>query len=272
MKIIENNKENNKNESTVYGPVKSWRFGMSLGVDPIFDTSRCSFNCIYCQLGNICDLTLERKIYVPTERILSDFKNFLNDKKNEKLDVITVSGMGEPTLAKNLGEIARELKTLSNRTPIIILTNSTLLGDPEVMKDLASFDRVIAKLDAFSQESLQTINRPCESIDFDNIVSGLKAFRKFYKGLFDLQLMFTPLNLKFKDKYISILNELSPDTVQINTPTRPYPLSWHRENRGKHSDEREYEIRKLARISSEEAEELKDFFKKQTGLNIISQN
>ncbi|MEK6624776.1 MAG: radical SAM protein, partial [Bdellovibrionota bacterium] len=34
---------------TVYGPVKSWRFGQSLGIDPIFHVSTCSFNCIYCQ-------------------------------------------------------------------------------------------------------------------------------------------------------------------------------------------------------------------------------
>ena len=54
------------NKSTVYGPVKSWRFGMSLGIDPIFVTSTCSFNCIYCQLGNIQDITTNFKEYVTT--------------------------------------------------------------------------------------------------------------------------------------------------------------------------------------------------------------
>jgi len=49
-----------KNLRYVYGPVSSWRLGSSLGIDPISDKEKiCSFNCIYCQLGETKNLTSE---------------------------------------------------------------------------------------------------------------------------------------------------------------------------------------------------------------------
>jgi len=56
--------------TAVYGPVSSWRYGRSLGIDPIGCVSTCSFNCVYCQLGEIEHKTSTRAIYVPTEQIL----------------------------------------------------------------------------------------------------------------------------------------------------------------------------------------------------------
>src|SRR5690606_8207277 len=74
--------------SSVYGPVKSWRLGSSLGIDLLLETSTCSFNCVYCQLGDIQLKTAERKIYVPTEKVEKDLR--LSDW--EQADIITLSG------------------------------------------------------------------------------------------------------------------------------------------------------------------------------------
>ena len=60
--------------TTVYGPVASWRFGWSLGVDLILSTSVCSLNCVYCQLGPIQERTNERREFLPTERVLADLE------------------------------------------------------------------------------------------------------------------------------------------------------------------------------------------------------
>ena len=101
--------------SSIYGPIRSWRLGWSLGVDVLCVDSICSFECVYCQLGKINRVTTGRDIFVSTEKILSDLKN--SDWQNA--DVITFSGSGEPTLAKNLGEIIEKIKELTGK-PIVV--------------------------------------------------------------------------------------------------------------------------------------------------------
>ncbi|MDX1919340.1 MAG: radical SAM protein [Candidatus Caenarcaniphilales bacterium] len=257
-----------QNEKAVYGPVKSWRFGWSLGIDPIFEISTCSFNCIYCQLGNIQKVTTERKVYVSTEKVISDFKDVL--ASGSSFDVITFSGSGEPTLATNLGEIVSELKVLSPQTPILVLTNSTMLHLPEVQENLKNVDRVIVKLDAPNDEILQMMNRPAEGVSINSILEGILAFQKVYKGELDIQMMFMPLNLKEIDDLAGLLKQIQPEVVQLNTPLRPYPLSWHRDSRGNHYSEREYEVRTLRVITKEEATFIEETLRAKTGLKVLS--
>ena len=87
---------------SVYGPVASWRFGSSLGIDPIGLVSTCSFNCAYCQLGEIEQKTEQRRIFITSEQISRDLSAFAP----WDVDIVTLSGSGEPTLALNL-EIGR---------------------------------------------------------------------------------------------------------------------------------------------------------------------
>src|SRR5688572_4532892 len=129
--------------STVYGHVRSWRVGQSLGVDMLFTSSICSFRCVYCQLGKIEIPTTERKVYVATEKVLAD----LEASAWEQADVITFSGSGEPTLAANLGETICAIKARTGK-PVMVLTNATMLNDPGVRADLMAADKVFCKLDA----------------------------------------------------------------------------------------------------------------------------
>src|SRR5215218_7520939 len=128
--------------STVYGPVASWRVGRSLGVDVLCVNSVCSFRCVYCQLGRINVHTAERRVYVPTERVLED----LRAADWRGADVITLSGSGEPTLAANLGEVIRGIKRLTGK-PVLVLTNSAHLWDAHVRRELSRADSVFCKLD-----------------------------------------------------------------------------------------------------------------------------
>jgi len=159
--------------STVYGPVHSWRVGLSLGIDLICETSVCSFNCTYCQLGNIVRHTGERKIFVPTSKVIEDLKA----SRWREADIITFSGSGEPTLALNIGECIREIRALTAK-PTLVLTNGILLADPQVRRDLAESDRVYVKIDAADQEVFERINRPVEGVSLQGIVAATVQFRK----------------------------------------------------------------------------------------------
>jgi wyosine [tRNA(Phe)-imidazoG37] synthetase (radical SAM superfamily) len=240
--------------SCIYGPVKSWRLGSSLGVDLLLNHSICSFNCVYCQLGDIQVKTAERKIYVPTEKVERDLR--LSDW--EKADLVTISGNGEPTLALNLGEVLQVIREYTAK-PSTVLTNATLLNDPAVRADLNYADHVACKLDAASDAVLQRMNRPVAGIDMASIVSGIKALRQSYDGKLSLQCMFMPTNHDDVDALVELVKDLDLDEIQLNTPKRPYPMSWLVENRGNHG-EAIVESRVLKTISEDEAQRIESLF------------
>ena len=252
---------------TVYGPVKSWRFGQSLGIDPLFYTSTCSFNCLYCQLGHIQNITTELKVYVPTEKVLNDYRKVANP---HKINVIMYSGSGEPTLAKNLGDISQEIKQLSPQIPQAILTNAVHLGDPQVQENLQLMDKVIIKLDAPNNKLLQTINRPAPGVTLEKIIQGIQSFKKHYSGDIEVQIMFMPLNKNTIDELCTLLREIGPSQIQLNTPQRAYPLQWHRENRGNHLEIYDHETRTLKTVSPEEAKAIEQSIHSKMGLPVLS--
>lgn len=201
----------------IYGPVPSWRLGSSLGIDPISKGRKvCSFDCVYCQIGRTGLFTKERKRIIETEEIIAE----LGKLPPLKIDYITFSGAGEPTLAENLGEMIKAVK-LTRKESIAVITNGSLIDLDEVRKDLALADFVVVKLDACSQESLQEINRPVKGLRFDDILEGIKEFRNEYKGKLALQIMFISNNKQDINKYIYLANYIKPNEVQVNTPLRP---------------------------------------------------
>lgn len=256
------------NSKTVYGPVKSWRFGLSLGIDPIFETSTCSFNCVYCQLGQIQDITSKHKIYVSTEKILNDFKNVI--EAGTKIDVVTYSGSGEPTLAANLKEVIAGIRAIAPELPQYILTNATELHVPEVRDAVQGLDKIIVKIDAADEELFKRVNRPAAGITLASVLSGIMELKKSYQGEIEVQSMFMPMNDKEFEDYARILKQIGPVAVQLNTPKRPYPLTWHRENRGNHEGIFDYEVRELKVITPARAKEIEARLTELTGLTILS--
>ncbi len=201
----------------IYGPVPSWRLGASLGVDPLSQGEKiCSFDCVYCQLGRTRVYSVERKSYVTPEAVCHELKHL----PDVPVDFITISGRGEPTLAANLGPIIEGIKN-TRREPVAILTNSSMLQHRDVRKDLLNVDFVVAKLDAFSPESLQRVNRPAPGIAFEQILNGLKEFRHSYGGRLALQVMFIDANQDGAAELAALAQDIHPDEVQINTPLRP---------------------------------------------------
>jgi len=202
----------------IYGPVSSWRLGSSLGADLICSNKKiCSFECTYCQLQQTEKHTIKRKNFISINKLEDELNDAL---KKTKPDVITLSGTGEPTLAKNIDRAITKIRELSD-LPIAILTNSTLLYKKEVRDALKKIDIIVAKLDAPNQDLFQKINKPVKEINFKQTFEGIKKMRSEFKGKFATQTMFIDKNKKFVKEIADKTREINPDEVQINTPLRP---------------------------------------------------
>ncbi|NES03668.1 MAG: radical SAM protein [Okeania sp. SIO2F4] len=248
----------------VYGPVKSWRYGRSLGIDPIGKISTCSFNCVYCQLGEIEQKTSDRSIYVSSAEILLELQKFAP----WNVDIITLSGSGEPTLALNLKDILKETKKLTNK-PILVLTNGTTLTNPEVILALNLADKVSIKIDAVNQRQLQGINRPTEIFNLPGIWGGIQEFREKYQGQLAIQTMIlSPWNSQTKAEYISSIKSLKPDEIQLNTPRRPKPLKHQLYARGNHTEFHPYAVQKLKCVSQDILQEFADYIYTNTNIPV----
>ncbi len=201
----------------IYGPVYSWRLGRSLGIDPLSAKEKiCNFDCIYCQLGKTHRFENERKEFIPTSEIVREI-NLI--QASEKIDHLTFSGRGEPTLAKNLGDMIKAIKKIRPE-PIAVITNSALIHFKDVQEDLALSDFVLAKLDACSQDSLSIVDKAMGQITFTDIIEGMISFQKIFKGKLALQIMFMKENLEFAPQIAQLVRKISPDEVELNTPTR----------------------------------------------------
>jgi wyosine [tRNA(Phe)-imidazoG37] synthetase (radical SAM superfamily) len=201
----------------IYGPVPSWRLGRSLGVDMVSQAEKtCSFDCAYCQLGPTRWHTAERREFHSVARLVEELARL----PLLELDYVTFSGTSEPTLAANLGEAIIAVKERL-AVPVAVLTNSSLMPNPQVRRDLARADQVVAKLDAPTEELLQRVNRPAPGITLERIVRALHSFRNEYQGRLALQMMFYHANRDQAEALAALGRELEPDEIEINTPLRP---------------------------------------------------
>ncbi len=204
--------------SCVFGPVPSRCLGRSLGVDLVpFKT--CSYDCIYCQLGLTTDKTVKRREWVPLDTVLAE----LTEKLSAKPDWITLSGFGEPTLYARLDELIDGIHAVCD-VPVAVLTNGSLLWQPEVRAQLAKADLLIPSLDAGSPSVFEAINRPAPEIKFETMLDGLVRFRAEFANLIWLEILLLD-GINSNDEAIRDLTDcaarIAPERIQLNTATRP---------------------------------------------------
>lgn len=207
----------------IYGPVKSRRLGLSLGIT-LTPYKICSFNCVYCQLGKTEVQTRERKEYVTPEEVVSELRLWLqnNEQEAEKLDYITFSGSGEPTLNIKIGELIAEIKKITS-IPLAVITNTSLLSDPSVRQELLGVDLIVPSLDAITPQSFQAIDRPQDKIGIEDIINGLINLRKEFQGKVWLEVMLVKgINddLGHIRKLKEVVDKINPDKIQLNSPVR----------------------------------------------------
>jgi len=165
----------------VFGPIKSRRLGVSLGINLMPKNGKiCSFNCIYCECGYNADYEDKRiptrtEVSTALEAKLSEMKN-----NGDKLDVITFSGNGEPTLHKDFEEIIDDTLALRDKyfpnAKVSVLSNSTCIHKPSVFRALNKVDNNILKLDAASQTLVNLIDQPVGNFTVEKLVENLKKF------------------------------------------------------------------------------------------------
>ena len=207
----------------IYGPVKSRRLGLSLGIT-VTPCKVCSFNCVYCQLGRTTLKTLEIKEYIKAEEIIRELNIWLknNPQAAQASNYITFSGAGEPTLNSKIGQLIAEIKKIMP-VPIAVITNASLLNNPDVRKAVGLADLIVPSLDAATLEVFARINRPHESLRLDEIVRGLISLRKEFSGQIWLEVMLVRgINddLRQIKKLREIIEKINPQKIQLNSPVR----------------------------------------------------
>lgn len=168
---------------TIFGPIHSRRLGTSLGINLMPNDGKiCSFDCLYCEAGfnaqgaGTTGVSRRREVADALRAKLQAMHN-----AGDRLDVITFSGNGEPTLCPDFPEIVDDVIALRDEfypnVKISVLSNSTMIGKPEVVAALRKVDNNILKLDSAVESTMRAIDRPANP-DFtvERVVEQLRQF------------------------------------------------------------------------------------------------
>lgn len=205
----------------LFGPVPSRRLGYSLGID-IIPYKTCTFDCVYCEVGKTTDKKSEVSDFGNADEIISETRKFLSDFRG-RIDHITFSGSGEPTLHSRLGYMAQEIRKFTD-LPLALITNSSLLYKDDVRKNVMNFDVVLPSLDAASDETFKAVNKPHPDITIERMLEGIEKFTNEYKGRILLEILFVKgVNDSNKDilDIRKVIEKLQIKHIQINTVVRP---------------------------------------------------
>jgi wyosine [tRNA(Phe)-imidazoG37] synthetase (radical SAM superfamily) len=205
--------------SHIFGPVPSRRLGLSLGVD-LVPVKTCSYDCLYCQVGRTTGKILDPEAFVPVRTITEEL-----EEKLEKIapDTITLSGSGEPTLYSPMAQLISSIKQITD-IRIAILTNGSLFWNEEVRAGVLEAQIIAPTLSTVFEETYRAIHRPHADIELGMIIEGLKALRRDFRGFIFLEVV---LLAGFNDSAREIeglkqvIEEISPDRIQLNTVVRP---------------------------------------------------
>ncbi|MCK9254834.1 MAG: radical SAM protein [Bacteroidales bacterium] len=222
-------------DKIIFGPVKSRRLGVSLGVNLLPDDSKfCNYNCIYCECG-WSDFS-EKKILPKASEVKLALDNFLKKAKQENNppDVITFAGNGEPTIHPEFVQIIDDTIELRDKyfpkIKIAVLTNATKLHKPEISTALQKIEMPILKIDTMIQEDYEFINQPKGNPQIRDIADAI--IKNFEKPI--IQTMFIKANTperKFDNttdeslkKYYEVLKEINPSLVMVYSISRATPM------------------------------------------------
>ncbi|HIU84154.1 MAG TPA: radical SAM protein [Candidatus Aphodousia gallistercoris] len=224
--------------SPVFGPVKSRRLGVSLGVNLLPGSGKvCTFDCIYCE----CGLNDERKTSekLPSaEFVISELEKRLQlmASQGQGPDVITFAGNGEPTAHPDFGVIINETIRLRDlyfpKAKISVLSNGTQVHKPSVFDALLKVDNNILKLDTVNEAYIARVNRPSSHY---RVAKQIEAFKRF-NGQLIIQTMFLKgYDLSGQsvdnttDEYVlpwlAAIKEIAPREVMVYTIDRETPDS-----------------------------------------------
>lgn len=207
---------------TIFGPIRSRRFGNSLGIDLSSSVKQCNFDCLYCELAP-SQTTDHQSVVTEVSEIIEDLQVALHEHEN--IDVITLTANGEPTLYPNLNKLIDEINKIKEDREILILTNSATLTDENVFSTLLKLDQVKLSLDAVTPEVFKKIDRPHDGIDIKKLTSKVIDFSQQFRGKLYIEVLFVHGVNDAKEEVEAInkvLEQLSyVERIDIGTIDRP---------------------------------------------------
>lgn len=223
-------------DKIVFGPIKSRRFGASLGINLLpLDSKMCNFNCIYCECG-WTNLKEAHKHFYPAAEVVAEIDRTLEIQSGKKarIDCITFAGNGEPTMHPEFKDILAGTIRARNRyypkSKIVVLSNAALLANKSVVEALRMADLRIMKLDAGTEEVFKQINKPLSRLTLARIVEQLRQFKGdlyiqtlFLKAYVDNKLVDNTTDAEVA-AWIDLLKQINPKHVMIYTVDRETPL------------------------------------------------
>ena len=221
----------------IFGPVRSRRLGLSLGINLLPTHAKyCSFNCIYCE----CGWTPENMQVTPELPSRDLVYQYLEYRLKELVeedhipDALTYAGNGEPTLHPEFAGIVDDTLALRDKympgVSVSVLSNASMIHQPEVFNALEKLDKNIQKLDAGYDELFRLINHPVLPVKFEELVENLKKFKgkviiqsMFLRGSYRDVLIDNTLDEEV-EKWLSQLAIIRPGSVMIYPVSRPTPI------------------------------------------------
>ncbi|KPL03253.1 MAG: hypothetical protein AMJ90_03460 [candidate division Zixibacteria bacterium SM23_73_2] len=212
----------------IYGPINSRRLGKSLGINLMPTTYKlCSFNCIYCQYGWTKAHTLDVGDHLSDLPTKDEVKNALEDwlKDKKRVDYITFSGNGEPSLHPEFDKIVIEVKKLRDKylpqAKVAILSNSSSLNLPEVKKALRKLDVRIMKLDCGTSELFRKMSQPAPKITYQDVVENLRDLKSVIVQSVFVGGDITNTVIDEVEEWAEKIRYILPEKVQIYSLDRP---------------------------------------------------
>lgn len=223
-------------DEIVFGPVRSRRLGVSLGINLLpGDSKWCSFNCIYCECGWTSRGSYADEGFPKRELVRERLEERLISmgKKGGPPDTITFAGNGEPTLHPSFAGIIDDTLILRDRLAtgarIAVLSNGTMLDNPSVFSALGRVDQNILKVDSARERTVRLLNQPRENFSLERLIDNLKRF----EGRFILQTLFirgkyrgTEVDNASEEElreWLALVAELNPQMVMVYTIARDTP-------------------------------------------------
>mgnify|MGYP003295544727 CR=1 FL=1 len=222
-------------DNIIFGPVRSRRLGLSLGVNLLpIESKLCSFDCIYCECGwndehpgkrrfNSRDDVREMLAHT-LERMVAD---------GTPPDVITFAGNGEPTLHPEFEAVIDDTIAMRDKycpsAKVSVLSNATQIHRDDVRRALLRVDNNILKLDSAFDATVQIMNKPQGKYSVCDTVERLKQF----EGNLIVQTMF--LRGEYMGKrvdntteeevsaWLDLIKEIAPRQVMVYSLDRDTP-------------------------------------------------
>ncbi len=214
--------------SIVFGPVPSRRLGQSIGINNI-PPKKCSYSCVYCQLGKTYDVQVTRTPFYEPQEIFEAVEQKIQaaTQKKESIDYLTFVADGEPTLDPNIGEEIKILRSFGFK--IAVITNASLLWKNDVQDDLCTADWVSLKVDTVDQRIWRRINRPHRSLQLEEILQGIRDFSDSFSGTLATETMLLQdVNDATEQQTMvaKFIGSISSDKSYLSIPTRPPAETW----------------------------------------------